>query len=187
MASTEVPAEFNTCTLSVSNAVVVVVSALSMCNQNVRFAVVAVEGIVTVWTAESVCVVPKPSSHASLAPLCGGSDAEVLSTPAVNVHGAAVAFSKPGLPINCCAADELMVRAMVVVWVSDPEVPVIVTVAVPTVAVALAVKVTTLVDVVGLVPKAAVTPAGNPEAESVTEPVKPPDGVSVTVLLPLVP
>lgn len=70
---------------------------------------------------------------------------------------------------------------------SDPEVPVIVTVEVPTVAVVLAVKVTTLVDVVGLVPKLAVTPAGKPEADRVTEPVKPLVGVSVMVLVPLVP
>jgi hypothetical protein len=80
-----------------------------------------------------------------------------------------------------------MVRLMVVVWVSVPEVPVIVTVAVPVVAVELAVKVRTLVEVAGLVPKAAVTPAGKPEAESVTLPVKPPEGVTVIVLLPLVP
>jgi len=71
--------------------------------------------------------------------------------------------------------------------VSVPEVPVIVTVAVPVVAVLLAVNVTTLVDVVGLVPKLAVTPLGRPEADKLTLPVNPPDGVSVTVLLPLVP
>jgi hypothetical protein len=51
----------------------------------------------------------------------------------------------------------------------------------------LAVNVTTLVDVVGLVPKLAVTPLGRPEAESVTDPVNPPDGVTVTVLFPLAP
>ena len=62
-----------------------------------------------------------------------------------------------------------------------------VTVAVPVVAVELAVKVTTLVEVVGLVPKAAVTPAGTPEAESVTLPVNPPEGVTVTVLVPVPP
>jgi hypothetical protein len=53
-----VPPVFNTCTCRVSNAVVVVVSAVSMCNQKVRVAVVAVDGIVTVCVAESVCVVP---------------------------------------------------------------------------------------------------------------------------------
>ena len=68
-----------------------------------------------------------------------------------------------------------------------PDVPVMVTVAAPTVAVLLAVKVTTLVEVVGLVPNEAVTPEGNPEADKVTLPVKPPDGVSVMVLVPVVP
>lgn len=68
-----------------------------------------------------------------------------------------------------------------------PEVPVTVTVAVPVVAVLLAVRVKTLVEVVGLVPKLAVTPAGSPEAESVTDPVKPFSGVTVIVLFPLVP
>jgi hypothetical protein len=47
-----------TWTVNTSNAVVVVVSAVSMCNQKVRLAETAVEGMVTVWTAESVCVVP---------------------------------------------------------------------------------------------------------------------------------
>lgn len=112
----------------------------------------------------------------------------LLITPAVSVHGAVfVPFSKPGLPISCCAAAELIVRLMVVVWLSVPEVPVTVTVDVPVVAVLLAVKVRTLVEVAGLVPKLAVTPLGRPEAESVTEPVKPFDGLTVIVLLPFVP
>ena len=58
---------------------------------------------------------------------------------------------------------------------------------VPVVAVLLAVKVSTLVEVVGLVPNEAVTPLGSAELESVTDPVKPPEGVTVIVLLPLVP
>jgi hypothetical protein len=62
-----------------------------------------------------------------------------------------------------------------------------VTVEVPVVALALTVKVTTLVDVVGLVPKLAVTPAGRPEADKLTLPVKPPDGVTLTVLFALLP
>lgn len=48
----------STCTCSVSNAVVVVVSAVSIWSQNVKVALVAAEGIVTVCVAESVCVVP---------------------------------------------------------------------------------------------------------------------------------
>jgi len=49
---------FSTWTCNVSNAEVVVVSAVSMCSQKVRVAVVAVDGIVTCWIAVSVCVVP---------------------------------------------------------------------------------------------------------------------------------
>ena len=65
--------------------------------------------------------------------------------------------------------------------------PVIVIVLVPVVAVLLAVKVRTLVDVVGFVPKLAVTPAGKPEADNVTLPVNPPVGFTVMVLVPLPP
>jgi hypothetical protein len=58
---------------------------------------------------------------------------------------------------------------------------------VPVAAVLLAVKVRVLVDVVGLVPNEAVTPLGRAELESVTDPVNPPESVTVMVLLPLVP
>jgi hypothetical protein len=76
---------------------------------------------------------------------------------------------------------------MVVVCDSVPETPVIVIVDVPVVAVELAVKVTTLVELVGLVPNEAVTPEGSAEFESVTLPVNPPLGVTVIVELPLLP
>src|SRR5215467_15814860 len=62
-----------------------------------------------------------------------------------------------------------------------------VTVAVPVVAVLLAVRVSVLVLVVGLVPKLAVTPEGNPDADNVTLPVNPFTGFTVIVLLPLLP
>jgi hypothetical protein len=84
-------------------------------------------------------------------------------------------------------AVEFTVSAMVVEAVRLPEVPVIVTVAVPVVAVPLAVSVSTLVLVVGFVPKVAVTPLGNPEAASVTLPVNPPRSLTVIVLVPLLP
>jgi len=58
---------------------------------------------------------------------------------------------------------------------------------VPVAAVALAVNVTELVDVVGLVPKLAVTPLGKPDADKVTLPVNPPKGLTVIVLLPVLP
>ncbi len=63
----------STWTFRVSNAVVVVVSAVSMCRKKVSVAVVDVEGMVTVCTAVSVWLVPKPSSHASNTPVCAGS------------------------------------------------------------------------------------------------------------------
>jgi len=81
----------------------------------------------------------------------------------------------------------LMVRASIVVCDKAPDVPVMVTVAVPEVAVALAVSVSTLVVVVLVGLKAAVTPLGNPDAARATLPVKPLLGVTVTVLVPLVP
>lgn len=81
----------------------------------------------------------------------------------------------------------LTVSVTVVAWDRLPLVPVIVTAKVPVAAVALAVNVRELVDVVGLVPNVAVTPDGRPEAAKVTLPVKPPEGVTVMVLLPLPP
>lgn len=91
------------------------------------------------------------------------------------------------LTLKAGVADELTVRASVVVAVRLPEVPVMVTVAAPVVAVALAVSVRTLVPVVGFVPNVAVTPLGRPDAASVTLPVNPPTSVTVMVLVPLPP
>ena len=79
------------------------------------------------------------------------------------------------------------VRLMVVVAVSAPDVPVMVTVEVPMAAVALAVKVKVLTAVVGFGENAAVTPLGKPDAAKLTLPVKPPDGTTVIVLVPLLP
>lgn len=65
------------------------------------------------------------------------------------------------------------VRLSVVVFVNEPDVPVIVTVTVPVAAVALAVKVSVLDVVAGFGLKPAVTPLGKPDAESETLPLKP--------------
>src|ERR1700728_1942886 len=89
--------------------------------------------------------------------------------------------------VKLCVAVALTVKAIEVVAVRLPEVPVIVTVAAPVVAVALAVSVSTLVPVVGFVPNAAVTPLGRPDAASVTLPVNPFLSVTVIVLVPLLP
>ena len=75
----------------------------------------------------------------------------------------------------------LTVTAMVVDAVRVPEVPVTVTVPAPAVAVGLAVSVRMLEPVVGLVPKAALTPLGRPVAARVTLPMKPPKSVTVIV------
>jgi L-lactate permease len=85
------------------------------------------------------------------------------------------------------------VKAIVVVCVVEPEVPVIVTVAVPVVAVEDAVKVS--VDpalplaggVTGFGENAAVTPLGRPDALSVVAALKPFRLVTVMVLVPLPP
>lgn len=73
---------------------------------------------------------------------------------------------------------------MVVDAVVEPETPLMVTVKAPALAELLALSVITLDPVVGLVPKAAVTPLGKPEADNVTAPVNPP--VSVTVIVSVV-
>ena len=79
------------------------------------------------------------------------------------------------------------VNASVVVAVTLPDTPVIVTVDVPVVAVALAVRVSVLVVVVGFGANPAVTPLGRPDALKVTLPLKPFCGVTVMVLVPLLP
>ena len=80
-----------------------------------------------------------------------------------------------------------MVSERVAVLVKAPDVPVIVTVDVPVVAVALEVSVNVLVPAVLLGLKEAVTPLGKPEADKLTLPVKPFCGMTVIVLVPIVP
>lgn len=85
------------------------------------------------------------------------------------------------------------VKAMLVVCVVDPDVPVMVTVAAPVVADAEAVSVRVDVavpfagGVTGLVENAAVTPLGKPEALSVVAALKPFRLVMVIVLVPFEP
>lgn len=78
-------------------------------------------------------------------------------------------------------------REIVVAFAKLPEVPVIVTGNVPTAAVPAAVRVRVLV--VAVVPglNDAVTPAGSPDADKLTLPLKPNCGVMVMVFVPLVP
>jgi len=74
-----------------------------------------------------------------------------------------------------------------VVCVRLPEVPVTVTVPANGVAAALAVSVSVLLLVAGFGLKAAVTPLGNPDAESDTLPLNPFSGAIVIVLVPWLP
>src|SRR5260221_10378773 len=76
---------------------------------------------------------------------------------------------------------------IVVELVRVPDVPVMVSVDVPVVALALAVSVNVLVLVLLVGLKEAVTPLGRPEADKLTLPVKPFCGVTVIVLVPLLP
>lgn len=78
-------------------------------------------------------------------------------------------------------------REIVVVFVKLPEVPVIVTVKAPTAAVLAAVMVNVLVVAVLLGLNDAVTPAGRPDADMLTLPLKPNCGVIVMVFVLLVP
>jgi hypothetical protein len=89
----------------------------------------------------------------------------------------------PPLPVTAAVT----VRAIVVVWLRVPLVPVTVTLAAPVVAVLEAVKVTVLVPVVDVGLKLAVTPEGRPLALRATLPVNPPEGFTVTVLVPVAP
>src|ERR1700753_2675129 len=82
---------------------------------------------------------------------------------------------------NPAATGGLTVRAILVVAVKVPDVPVMMTFEVPAVAVLLAVRVSTLDPVVGLVPNTTPTPLGNPDADNVTLPANPPASITVTV------
>jgi len=71
--------------------------------------------------------------------------------------------------------------------VKIPEVPVMVSKTVPVAAVLLAVNVNVLALVVLVGLNEAVTPLGKPDADKLTAPLKPFCGVTVIVLVPLVP
>ena len=79
------------------------------------------------------------------------------------------------------------VKLMVVLLWRLPDVPVMMTVNVPVAAVLLALSVSVLVVVAGLELNEAATPLGSPDADKLTLPLKPFNGVMVIVLVPLVP
>ena len=79
------------------------------------------------------------------------------------------------------------VTKIVVVCIRLADVPAMVTAAVPVVAVLLATRVRVLVAVAGFGLNEAVTPLGRPATDKLTLPLKPFWGVTVMVLVPLVP
>ena len=99
----------------------VVVSAVSMCNQNVSVAETAVDGMVTVWYSVFVVAVPKPSSQATQDPECGGSappPSKILESFAT--QGAdVVPLSNPAFCMSCDVPPPLLT-----VTVTAEEVPV---------------------------------------------------------------
>lgn len=127
----------------------------------------------------------------------GRPDAERLTFPVKPFCGLTVIVLVPLLPrlmlkllgeaerVKSGAA--FTVREIVVELVRLPDVPVMVTVNVPVAAVMLAVSVNVLVPAVLLGLKEAVTPLGRPEADRLTLPLKPFNGLTVMVLTPLAP
>ena len=79
------------------------------------------------------------------------------------------------------------VKEIVTALFRFPEAPLIVTVKVPTAAVALAVRVRVLEPAVLAGLKDALTPLGRPAANKVTVPLNPLSGLTMTVLVPLLP
>jgi hypothetical protein len=95
-----------------------------------------------------------------------------------------------GLTHAICNADltgVLTTSAIDVCAVAAPEVPVTVTVDVPESAAEVADKVRTLLPEVGLLPKLAVTPVGNPDTARVTLPLNPFRSVTEIVSVALAP
>lgn len=142
-------------------------------------------------------VVEDVGLNAAVTPV-GRPDAEKDTLPVKGLISVTVIVSVPLAPaaIESVGADafnvkppvtEVTVRATVVVEVSEPEVPVIVTVEVPAADVLLAVSVRTLevVEDAGL--NEAVTPVGKPDAANVTLPANGLTSVTVMVSVPLPP
>jgi hypothetical protein len=106
----------------------------------------------------------------------------LLDDAPVKVAGPAPELEPP--PPDAAA---VTVTGRLSVRLSVPLLPVMLTLPVPAVAVAAAARVSTLVEGVAEALKLAVTPLGRPLAASATLPVKPPDGVTEMVDVPLAP
>ncbi len=137
-------------------------------------------------TLEGTLAAPLLLASRTCAPPAGASPLRVTvpvedCTPPMTLVGFSVSEETVG------RGGGVTVRVVVVIFVKVPDVPLMVTVTVPEVAALLAASVNVLVVVAGLGLNVAVTPLGRPDANKLTLPPKPFCGVTVTVLLPLVP
>ena len=145
---------------------------------------VALQGFELVAKAKSPLATMLPMFSVAVPVLARLVALPALVTPTVvlgNASEAGVRVTTGPLPLA------VTVRLTVVAAVKLPDVPVMVTVDVPVVADAVAVSVSVLVEVVGFGLNPAVTLLGRPEALKLTLPVKPFNGLTVTVLVPLPP
>lgn len=83
--------------VSLSYFVEAVVSAVSMCSQKLRVAVLHPEGIVTLWESVSVCVRPTPFSQAKVVPPWAAWPARLVTMPVWDWVQGEAPLSKPPL------------------------------------------------------------------------------------------
>ena len=142
--------------------------------------------LLVVGFVPNVAVTPlgKPEATSVTAPVKPPTSVKLMVSVALEPSPTDVAVAD-GASVKLCGA--VTVSATAVDAVSEPEVPVIVTVEFPAEAELLAANVTTLVPVAGLVPNVAVTPLGKPDAARVTAPVKPPASITLIVSVALAP
>jgi hypothetical protein len=147
-----------------------------------KVALVAPAGTITL---EGTLAAPLLLESATCAPPAGAGPLSVTvpveDVPPITLVGFRVSEETVG------RGGGVRVRVMVVVCVKVPDVPVMVVVTVPMVAALLAASVIVLVVVAGLGLNDAVTPLGSPDTDKLTLPLKPFSGVTVIVLVPLVP
>jgi hypothetical protein len=148
----------------------------------VKVALVAPAGTITV---EGTLAAPLLLESVTCAPPAGAGPLSVTvpveDVPPITLVGFRVSEETVG------RGGGVRVRVMVVECVKVPDVPVMVVVTVPMVAALLAASVIVLVVVAGLGLNDAVTPLGSPDTDKLTLPLKPFSGVTVIVLVPLVP
>ena len=149
----------------------------------VNVALVAPAGTVTL---EGTLAAPLLLESRTCAPPAGAGPLSVTvpvedCVPPITLVGSSVSEDTVG------RGGGVTVKVIVLVFIKLPDEPVIVTVAVPVVAVLLVANVNVLVMVAGFGLNDALTPLGRPEADKLTLPLKPFCGVTVIMLVPVLP